>query len=110
MHGLHSVHQVHVKAESSCNHWIGLGQPQLVVPHLGGWRGPVDGSYISVSPLIRLAMQTGLGTNPSRSTVNGPMGLDRLGHLTRKPQRISITIPYGLYEACLLYTSDAADE
>ena len=65
----------------------------------------VDGRYLSVSPLIRLAMQSGLGHNPSSSTLNSPMGLDRLGHLTRKPQRISITIPYGLYEA-LVQASD----
>ena len=36
---------------------------------------------------------------------NGSKPLGRLGHLTRKPQRISITIPYALYQA-LVQASD----
>ena len=50
-------------------------------------------------------MQSGLGNQSSSSTVHPTGGLDRLGHLTRKPQRISITIPYGLYKA-LVQASD----
>jgi hypothetical protein len=64
-----------------------------------------DSRYSSISQLIWLVMQSGLGNHSSSSTVNAPKALDRLGHLTRKPQRISITIPYGLYEA-LVQASD----
>jgi len=50
-------------------------------------------------------MASSLGKGASGSMGNGNGPLDRLGHLTRKPQRISITIPYGLYEA-LVQASD----
>jgi hypothetical protein len=50
-------------------------------------------------------MASSLGKGASGSTGSGAGPLDRLGHLTRKPQRISITIPFGLYEA-LMQASD----
>ena len=50
-------------------------------------------------------MTTGLGTSGSSSLAKANKTPERLGHLTRKPQRISITIPYGLYEA-LVQASD----
>jgi len=50
-------------------------------------------------------MSSTFGKGGSSPTANGNGPLDRLGHLIRKPQRISITIPYGLYEA-LVQASD----
>ena len=105
MQGLHNVQNGIGKAEAPSQNWIELGQPPNGDTHLGVVVVGADSHYIAISLFIRLVMQSGLGNQSSSSTVHTTGGLDRLGHLTRKPQRISITIPYGLYEA-LVQASD----
>jgi hypothetical protein len=64
-----------------------------------------DARYVLAFLLIQLLMTSDPGKSLSSSMENGSKPLGRLGHLTRKPQRISITIPYGLYQA-LIQASD----